>query len=135
MAIGVKDMQKAKHLFIDILGGEILRGGGTNPREGFQTMTFKLGGKKLELVTPLKEGEGGVGRFIEKHGEGFHHMSLSAHNLEEAKEYFEKKGIRTLTAGPEGAPLRRVFYLHPKDTFGAMIQVFREHHPEHKPGE
>lgn len=124
VSIGVKDMAKAKSLMTDIFGAEALGDAGTSP-EGFHWATFRLGGKKVELVSPAVPGEGGVGRYIEKRGEGYHHISISVENLERAIEYFKSKGIGVLAPNFDN-PKWRHCYLNPKDTFGAMIQVFEE---------
>ena len=125
VSIGVMDLQKAAHLFIDILGGEPLGDSGSNAREGFQWMTFRLGGSKVELVTPHGAGESGVRRYLEKKGEGFHHCSISVANIEAAVRYFQSKGIGVLGLNVED-PHWKHCYLNPKDTFGALIQVFEE---------
>ena len=93
VSIGVLDMEKASNLFCDILGGEPLPDKGESPSEGFDWVTFRLGGKKVELVTPHVEGEGGVGKYLAKSGEGFHHLSCAVDNLNEAREYFEQKKL------------------------------------------
>lgn len=125
VSIGVSDIAKAEKLFVDVLGGEPMKDKGSNPDEGFAWLTFKLGGKKLELVAPTTPGEGGVGRYIEKNGEGFHHLSISVENLPQAIEYFQSQGIRVLSENSEN-PQWKHCYLHPKDTYGALIQVFEE---------
>lgn len=125
VSIGVEDMEKAREFFCDVLGGEPLKDLGESNEEGFNWFTFLLGGKKMEIVSPQQLGEGGVGRYISKHGEGYHHISISVENLKEAMEYFEEKGVRVLGANFESQTWKH-FYLHPKDTFGAMIQVFEE---------
>jgi methylmalonyl-CoA epimerase len=125
VSIGVHDLEKARRLFVDVLGGEPLRDVGTNEAESFQWTTFKLGGKKVELVAPTAPGEGGVGRYLEKRGEGFHHLSISVENLAEAIQYFESKGLRVLAPSTEN-PHWKHCYLHPHDTHGALIQVFEE---------
>jgi methylmalonyl-CoA/ethylmalonyl-CoA epimerase len=124
VSIGVKDMQKARQLFTEVFGAEPMKDAGSSP-EGFDWATFRLGGKKVELVAPHKLGEGGVGRYIAKHGEGFHHLSISVADLKQAIEYFESKGIRVLAPNFD-RPTWRHCYLHPADTFGALIQVFEE---------
>ena len=125
VSIGVLDMEKASNLFCDILGGEPLPDKGESPSEGFDWVTFRLGGKKVELVTPHVEGEGGVGKYLAKYGEGFHHLSCAVDNLNEAREYFEQKGVRVLGFSTDSESFKH-FYLHPKDTFGVLIQVFEE---------
>ena len=96
-----------------------------NEAEGFRWTTFKLGGKKVELVSPTVPGEGGVGRYIAKHGEGYHHISISVANLEEAIRHFESNGLPVL-APSTSDPNWKHCYLHPQDTYGALIQVFEE---------
>lgn len=125
VSIGVLDMDKARELFCDILGAEILPDAGQSAAAGFDWITFSLGGKKVELVTPKIPGEGGVGQYLAKNGEGFHHISCAVDNLVESKDYFEGKGIRVIGYNDENANFKH-FYLHPKDTFGALIQVFEE---------
>jgi len=125
VSIGVIDLEKSLRLFVDVLGGEPLPDRGETPSEGFRWATFKLGGKKLELVSPTTPGEGGVGRYIARHGEGFHHISISVANLPDAIAHFEANGIRVLAANDEN-PLWKHCYLHPQDTCGALIQVFEE---------
>ena len=124
VSIGVLDMDKARRLFCEVLGGEPLPDAGMIEAEGFDWMTFMLGGKKVELVTPRTPGEGGVGRYLAKHGEGFHHISCTVEDLSVAREYFEANGLRIL--GGDGEQAAYGFYLHPQDTFGALIQVVQE---------
>jgi methylmalonyl-CoA/ethylmalonyl-CoA epimerase len=125
ISIGVHDMEAARRLFVDVFGGEPLRDTGVNEREGFRWLTFKLGGKKVEIVSPTEPGAGGVGRYLSKHGEGFHHLSISVGNLEEAIRYFESQGLRVLAPNTTD-PNWKHCYLHPQDTHGALIQVFEE---------
>ena len=125
VSIGVNDLEAARRLFVDVLGGEPMRDVGTNEAGGFQWTTFKLGGKKVEIVSPTKPGEGGVGRYLAKRGEGFHHISISVENLDEAIKYFESKGLQVLAPSTDN-PKWKHFYLHPQDTHGALLQVFEE---------
>jgi methylmalonyl-CoA epimerase len=125
ISIGVKDIDSARKLFVDVLGGEPLPDQGTNEQEAFSWTTFKLGGQKLELVAATTPGEGGVGRYIAGHGEGFHHLSISVENLPEAIAFFESQGIRVLAADLDSDQWKHC-YLHPQDTCGALIQVFEE---------
>lgn len=125
VSIGVEDMDAARRLFVDVFGGEPLKDVGVNESEGFRWTTFKLGGKKVELVAPTTPGEGGVGRYIAKHGQGFHHISISVANLEQAIQYFESQGLRVLAPSATD-PNWKHCYLHPQDTCGALIQVFEE---------
>ena len=123
VSIGVKDWEKARTLFLDVLGGEELPDKGSSS-EGFDWFTFNLGGKKMEVVHSTRE-DSGVGRYVEKYGEGFHHISIAVNDLKEAIAYFESKNVRVIGANFDSESFKHC-YLHPKDTFGAMIQVFEE---------
>lgn len=125
VSIGVHDIEAAKRLFVDVLGGEPMKDVGTNEQEAFRWFTFKLGGKKVEIVSPTLPNTGGVGRYLAKHGEGFHHISISVEKLDEAIAYFESKGLRVLAPNTDN-PNWKHCYLHPGDTHGALVQVFEE---------
>ncbi len=118
VSIGVLDMEKARRLFCEVLGGEPIPDAGK--AGDFDWMSFMLGGKKTELVTPRTPGEGGVGKYLAKYGEGFHHICCTVEDISAAREYVESQGLRILGGDP------RYFYLHPQDTFGALIQVVEE---------
>lgn len=125
VAIGVIDSQKARELFLDVFGATPLKDEGVQAREGFTWQTFLLGGKKIEIVSPIEPGQGGVGRYIENHGEGIHHITLGVENLDEAIRHFESHGLRVLARNVDD-PNWKHCYLHPKDTFGALFQIFEE---------
>lgn len=125
VSIGVHDIDKARLFIENVLGGVPLRDAGTNPLESFSWATFQLGGKKVEIVSATTPGEGGVGRFLAKRGEGYHHLSISVEDIDAAKAHFEGKGVRVLSYNTDN-PMWKHFYLHPQDTFGALIQVFEE---------
>ena len=125
VSIGVHDMPAAVRLFVDVLGGQPLKDVGSNEGENFRWLTFNLGGKKVELVSPIAPGEGGVGRYLARHGEGFHHLSISVEDLDAAVGYFESHGLRVLGKNTDN-PQWKHCYLHPQDTHGALIQVFEE---------
>jgi methylmalonyl-CoA epimerase len=125
VAIGVEDADAAKHFFSEVLGAEPLVDRGSSDAAKFTWDCFRLGDKKIELVSPHTSGEGGIGKYLAKYGEGYHHMTVAVENLDEAIAYFEEQGIRILHVD-RSQPNFQHFFLHPKDTFGASIQIFEE---------
>ncbi len=129
VAIGVDDIDKARQFLCDVLGAVPKHPEKTVHQEGFVFQAFALGGHELELVTPVVPREGGVGRYIAEHGEGLHHLSMGVENAQESMKFFESKGIRILGTSSDKSEWR-YYYLHPADTFGALIQIYEEWTPE-----
>jgi methylmalonyl-CoA/ethylmalonyl-CoA epimerase len=74
----------------------------------------------MESTSP----DGPVARFIEKRGEGIQHLAIQVDNLEKAIEELKGKGIRLIDEQPRtGASGSRIAFLHPKSTFGVLIEL------------
>jgi methylmalonyl-CoA epimerase len=126
IAIAVRDLERAKHFFIDCLGGrELFCAPFTD--QGYRWTTVELGTSCfIELLDPLDEA-GFVHRFIEKRGEGPHHITIQVDDLEATHTLLEGKGIKTFGYS-EALPGWKEFYIHPKEAFGTLIQ-FAEFNP------
>ena len=98
LTILVQDLDAARRRFVDVFGGELLKEVGLSESEGFRWFTFELRGKKRELVSPTVPGEGGVGRYLAKHGDGFYHVSISVDSVVDASRFFKTHGLRVLVA-------------------------------------
>src|ERR1035437_3687172 len=88
-----------------------------------RTAFFKVGQTKIELLESI-EPEGPIGKFIEKRGEGVHHIAFAVNNIELALTEIEKKGIRVIDKQPRnGVEELEIAFLHPKSTFGVLIEL------------
>ncbi len=88
-----------------------------------KTAFFKVGQTKIELLEST-DPEGPIGKFIEKKGEGMHHMAFAVEGLEEALAEVEKKGIRLIDKTPrKGAEGLDIAFLHPKSTHGVLTEL------------
>ena len=93
-----------------------------------KTAFFKVGQTKIELLEPTDE-ESTVAKFIEKRGEGVHHIAYATENLNESLEEAESKGIRLIDKqGRPGAEGLSIAFLHPKSTGGVLTELCE--HPE-----
>jgi methylmalonyl-CoA/ethylmalonyl-CoA epimerase len=91
-----------------------------------KTAFFKVGQTKIELLEST-DPNGPVGKFIEKRGEGVHHIAFSVNNLPEKLKEVEQKGVQLLDKAPKkGAEGFDIAFLHPKSTFGVLTE-FCEH--------
>jgi len=88
-----------------------------------KTAFFMVGQTKIELLEST-DPEGPIGKFLEKKGEGIHHMAFAVENLEGALAEVESKGIQLIDKAPrKGAEGLHIGFLHPKSTFGVLTEL------------
>jgi methylmalonyl-CoA epimerase len=88
-----------------------------------RTAFFKVGQTKIELLEST-EPDGPIGKFIEKRGEGVHHIAFAVKNIESALTEIGEKGIQVIDKQPrKGAEEFDIAFLHPKSTFGVLIEL------------
>ena len=88
-----------------------------------KTAFFKAGQTKLELLEPT-DPESPVAKFIEKRGEGIHHLAFAVDGVDQALEEAAEKGIRLIDKKPRsGAEGLNIAFLHPKSTFGVLTEL------------
>jgi len=88
-----------------------------------KTAFFMIGQTKIELLEST-DPEGPVGKFIEKRGEGIHHIAFAVDNIEERLREAEAAGIRLIDTAPrKGAEGLSIAFLHPKSTFGVLTEL------------
>ena len=91
-----------------------------------KTAFFKVGQTKIELLEST-DPAGPIGKFIEKRGEGIHHIAFAVSNIQEALNQVESKGISLVDYGPrKGAEGLNIAFLHPKSTHGVLIEFCSE---------
>jgi methylmalonyl-CoA/ethylmalonyl-CoA epimerase len=87
-----------------------------------RTAFFKVGETKIELLQTT-DPEGPIGKFIEKKGEGIHHIAYAVDNIEQALAETEARGVRLIDQSPRnGAEGLRIGFLHPKNTMGVLTE-------------
>jgi methylmalonyl-CoA/ethylmalonyl-CoA epimerase len=91
-----------------------------------KTAFFKVGQTKIELLEstdPL----GPIGKFIEKKGQGVHHIAFAVNDLSGNLKELEDKGVRLIDSTPrKGAEGLEIAFLHPKSTFGVLTELCEE---------
>jgi methylmalonyl-CoA/ethylmalonyl-CoA epimerase len=88
-----------------------------------RTAFFQAGQTKIELLEST-DPEGPVGKFIEKKGEGIHHIAFAVEKIEEQLSHAEKLGVRLIDTAPrKGAEGLDIAFLHPKSTSGVLIEL------------
>ncbi len=125
IGIAVKDLALSNTIFEDILGTpsyktEIVES------EGVSTTFFQVGPNKIELLEATRE-DSPIAKFIEKRGEGIHHIAFAVDNIEQEIERLQSKGYRLINEVPKkGADKKRIAFLHPKSSNGVLIELCQD---------
>jgi len=125
IGVGVKDIGTAKALFQNMLSLPVSH----EELLGELKIAFvPVGETSLELVQST-DPDGVMNKFIEKKGEGIHHIALEVENIDQAIEELKAKGVPLIDqqARP-GAHQTRVAFLHPKGTNGILIELVQVDH-------
>jgi len=91
-----------------------------------KTAFFQVGQTKIELLEPTDE-ESTIAKFIEKRGEGIHHIAFAVPDVQPALDEAASKGVRLIDAAPRrGAEGLDIAFLHPKSTCGVLTELCME---------
>ncbi|MFN3942553.1 MAG: methylmalonyl-CoA epimerase [Flavobacterium sp.] len=88
-----------------------------------KTAFFQIGASKIELLEST-DPEGPIGKFIEKKGEGIHHIAFATKNIEQQLATLEQSGVQLIDKMPrKGAEGLDIAFLHPKSTHGVLLEL------------
>ena len=82
----------------------------------------RVGGSQLEFIQPT-DPNGGVARFIERRGEGVHHIAFEVENLQERLDALAAHGVRLIDDAPREGLSGMIAFLHPRSTRGVLIEL------------
>jgi len=122
IGIAVRSLDEAIPFYENVLGLECYNIEEVADQK-VKTAFFKLGQTKIELLEST-DPEGPVGKFIEKKGEGIHHIAFAVKDLNNKLTEAEAKGVRLIdTRSRKGAEGLDIAFLHPKSTFGVLTEL------------
>jgi methylmalonyl-CoA/ethylmalonyl-CoA epimerase len=126
LGIAVRDLDSAEQIFADILGTNSYKREAV-ASEGVITSFFLMGESKVELLQATND-ESPIHRFIEKRGEGLHHIAFEVVNIHEEIKRLTAKGYRLTNpdAPTEGADNKLIAFLHPKSANGVLVELCQE---------
>lgn len=122
IGIAVKNMADAIAYYENIFGLQCYQIEEV-PDQKVKTAFFMVGQTKIELLESTSP-DGPIGKFIEKKGEGIHHIAFAVNGLENRLPYLEHQGIQLIDKQPrKGAEGLNIAFLHPKSTFGVLTEL------------
>ncbi len=124
IAIAVKDLDKALEFYRDAMGVEVV-GRREVPAEGVEIAFLPMGEAEIELLRPLHP-DNSIGRFLEKRGEGIHHVCVLVEDIEAAAARLEENGARLLSDIKQHADGTRYVFIHPKSAYGVLMELYQK---------
>ena len=125
IGIAVKDLNTSIDLFTKLLNTVCYKTEFVES-ENVETAFFKTDINKIELVHS-KDENGVINKFIEKRGEGIHHIAFAVDDIKAEMKRLQNEGFELLTPEPKkGADNKLVAFLHPKKTNGVLIELCQE---------
>lgn len=122
IGIAVKNLDETIPYYTETLGLNLLKIEEVTS-ESVRVAFIDAGNVKLELLEPMSE-QSAIHSFIEKKGEGIHHIAFAVEGIEERMTELREKGIRILNEQPKiGAGGAQVAFLHPKSSYGVLYEL------------
>jgi methylmalonyl-CoA/ethylmalonyl-CoA epimerase len=122
IGIAVKNLEDAIKYYEEVLGLSCYAIEEVKDQK-VKTAFFKIGETKIELLETT-EPDGPIGNFIEKRGEGIHHIAFATNNLDDALKKLKDKDIKLIDeSARKGAEGLNIAFLHPKSTFGVLTEL------------
>lgn len=122
IGIAVKSMEESlpfytEHLGLKLLGTEVV------PSEQVKVAFLEIGESRIELLEPLTS-ESAIAKFIEKRGEGIHHIALDVEDVQARLDRLKENGVPLIHEQPkEGAHNALIAFLHPKAAHGVLYEL------------
>lgn len=125
IGIAVKDLQASNSLFEALFGTAPYKQEAVE-REGVVTSFFQMGESKIELLEASKP-DSPIAKFIEKRGEGVHHIAFDVEDIYAEIERLKSEGFVLISEEPKpGADNKLVCFLHPKSSNGVLVELCQE---------
>lgn len=125
IGIAVKDLKQSNDLFTKLYGKSFYKVESVES-EGVSTSFFMLGESKIELLEATGENSA-IAKFIEKKGEGVHHIAFDVDDIYAEMDRLQKEGFDLINKEPKkGADNKLICFLHPKTTNGVLIELCQE---------
>jgi len=122
IGIAVKSIEKALPFYTDVLNLPLI-GIEEVDTQKVRVAFLQAGSTKLELLEPTSE-ESAIAKFIEKRGEGIHHVALGVDSIEERIREMKEQGIRMIDEQSRpGAGGANIAFMHPKSTSGVLFEL------------
>lgn len=122
IAIVVENIEDALSFWRDQLGLELDHVEDV-PSQASKVAFMPVGEGEVELVQPTDKNTG-LGKYLDKRGEGMHHLCIEVDDIESMLADLKNKGVRLIDEEPHDLPGRRMAFIHPKASNGVLIELY-----------
>ena len=125
IGIAIKNLESANSLYTSLLGKPPYKQEAVES-EGVITSFFEVGDSKIELLAATSN-ESPIAKFLEKRGEGIHHIAFKVDDIRAEISRLESEGFSLLNTEPRyGADNKLVAFLHPKSAHGVLVELCQD---------
>lgn len=125
IGIAVKNIEESNNLFAKLFARQPYKMEAVES-EGVSTSFFQMGESKIELLEATNP-DSAIAKFIEKRGEGIHHIAFEVEDIYAEMKRLEAEGFQLINKEPKrGADNKLVCFLHPKGTNGVLVELCQE---------
>ena len=121
IGIAVKSVDESLKFYRDILGLEF-KGIEVLKDRGLKVAFLKTGESKIELLESISK-DSNIEKFIDKKGEGIHHLALKVDDVDDKIESMEELGTKFIGEASIGAGGKKIIFIHPKSTNGVLMEL------------
>jgi len=122
VAIVVKDIDESLKFWATALGLELHHVEDV-PSQASKVAFIPVGESEIELVQPTTE-DSGMAAYLEKRGEGMHHLCVEVDDIEAKMQELKDAGIRLINDVPQVLPGRKMAFIHPKSASGVLVELY-----------
>jgi methylmalonyl-CoA/ethylmalonyl-CoA epimerase len=120
LGVAVKDLDAALNFFTGGLPLEVTH---TEDYEGMRIGFLPVGDSSIELIQDVS-GASAIGKFVEKNGEGIHHIAFEVDDINQAVAELKERGVKLIDEKPRsGAHGMSIAFMHPKATHGILMEL------------
>lgn len=122
IGIAVRDIESSVQLFAKIFQPQTIHRENV-PKQKVEVASFLVGSVRIELIAPTSP-DSPIARFLERRGEGIHHLAFETDNITADLERLEHEGVALINSAPTiGAHEMQIAFLHPRSTGGVLLEL------------
>lgn len=122
VAIVVRDIEESLKFWESAMGLELHHVEDV-PSQASKVAFIPIGDSEIELVQPTTE-DSGMAAYLEKRGEGMHHLCVEVDDIEAKLQELKEAGVRLINDAPQVLPGRKMAFIHPKSASGVLVELY-----------